>query len=58
MRDKEEKRKNVYEECPNDRINGLKGKISIKEGKKTVKFIYDGRFGQGYDGCGTHTHQF
>ena len=55
MKSKEEK-KNIYIECRNDRVDGLKGKVKVKNGERKVVFQYDGKYGQGYDGCGTHTH--
>lgn len=48
----------------NDVITGLKRKIVI--GKKSngvstksgeMRFSYNGKYGQGYDGCGCHTHK-
>lgn len=41
----------------NDKIAGLRTQIVIdgKTPKITVK--YSGRYGIGYDGCGTHTHK-
>lgn len=41
----------------NDKVDGLKAKVTIKEGKKKISLSYDGKYGQGYDGCGTHTHK-
>lgn len=47
----------------NDLINGLKRKIVIsKKDNNTAKisstaFSYNGKYGQGYDGCGCHTHK-
>ena len=41
----------------NDRVDGLKAKVAIKNGKKKVVLTYAGKYGQGYDGCGTHTHK-
>ena len=57
MKTKEEV-KTIYTECRNDRVDGLKCEVKIEDGKKEVKFVYDGKYGQGYDGCGTHTHDF
>lgn len=57
MKSKEEK-KNIYVECRNDRVDGLKGKVKVKNGERKVVFQYDGKYGQGYDGCGTHTHDW
>ena len=41
----------------NDRVDGLKAKISTTKKEKKVKLSYTGKYGQGYDGCGTHTHK-
>ena len=42
----------------NDRVDGLKAKVSNTTRKnKKVKLSYTGKYGQGYDGCGTHTHK-
>ncbi len=41
----------------NDRVTGLKAKVSVSNGTKKVVLSYTGKYGQGYDGCGTHTHQ-
>lgn len=42
----------------NDRVDGLKAKVSVsKDGKKKTVLSYVGKYGQGYDGCGTHTHK-
>lgn len=42
----------------NDRVDGLKASVSIKNGlKKCVILKYAGKYGQGYDGCGAHTHK-
>lgn len=57
MKNKDE-RINIYKECRNDRVDGLKGKVVVEKEKKKVTFIYDGKYGQGYDGCGTHTHDW
>lgn len=54
----EEKSKNIYTECRNDRVDGLKGRVQMRNGKKEITFSYDGKYGQGYDGCGTHTHDY
>lgn len=51
-------RKNIYLECRNDRVDGLKGKVSIQRDRKKITFGYDGKYSQGYDGCGTHTHDW
>ena len=52
-----EENKNIYEIYRNDRVNGLKGKVLVdKNGNKKVVMSYDGKYGQGYDVCGTHTH--
>lgn len=53
-----EERKNIYKECRNDRVDGLKGVVKFENGKKMTEFVYDGKYGQGYDGCGTHTHDW
>lgn len=45
-------------EMRNDRVDGLKAKVTITaEGKKNTTLSYAGKYGQGYDGCGTHTHK-
>ncbi|EDN66487.1 hypothetical protein BGP_1364 [Beggiatoa sp. PS] len=42
----------------NDKVAGLKTHLVLNSrGKKEVKVTYNGRFGLGYDGCGTHTHK-
>jgi len=42
----------------NDRVDGLSAKVTMGSDKKIqVKLRFDGKFGQGYDGCGTHTHK-
>lgn len=42
----------------NDRVDGLKATVSITPtGKKNIVLAYAGKYGQGYDGCGTHTHK-
>ena len=42
----------------NDRVDGLKANVSIESGKEIkVALQYEGKYGQGYDGCGTHTHK-
>lgn len=45
-------------EVRNDYVNGLKTKVTVDNNanKKTV-LRFTGKYGQGYDGCGTHTHQ-
>jgi hypothetical protein len=58
---------NLKGECPmtkkldeikNDRVDGLKAKVSLTaDGKKKTSVSYTGKYGQGYDGCGTHTHK-
>ena len=42
----------------NDQVEGLKAKVTVNN-KNTVKvkLNYEGKYGQGYDGCGTHTHK-
>ena len=57
MKTKEAK-KTIYETCRNDRVNGLRGKVKVVNGKKKCAFQYDGKYSQGYDGCGSHTHDF
>jgi hypothetical protein len=53
-----EKKKNVSESARNDKVEGLKGKVTIdSKGRKKIVMTHEGKFGQGYDGCGTHTHQ-
>lgn len=47
-------------EIRNDLIKDLKVKVRLmnnetSKGKK-VSFAYDGKYGMGYDGCGSHTH--
>lgn len=41
----------------NDRVDGLRGKIYFKGKQKKVVLKFSGKYGQGYDGCGTHTHK-
>ncbi len=41
----------------NDRVDGLKAKVSTTGKNKKIKLSYAGKYGQGYDGCGTHTHK-
>jgi hypothetical protein len=43
----------------NDRVDGLKAEVSVDTKKKTKKSVlkFTGKYGQGYDGCGTHTHK-
>lgn len=42
----------------NDRVEGLKAKVEITPtGKKKTVLSFTGKYGQGYDGCGTHTHK-
>lgn len=50
------KKKTVYDEYPNDKINGLHGSVKVERDKVKVVFSYGGDYTQGYDGCGTHTH--
>lgn len=57
MKSKEQK-KTIYETCRNDRVDGLKGKVKVVDGKKKIIFQYDGKYSQGYDGCGSHTHDW
>ena len=45
-----------YREMKNDRVSGLKAKVTCKSGSKKTVLTYAGKYGQGYDGCGTHTH--
>jgi len=45
----------------NDIVKGLKLKVQLptqaQESKKAkITFKYEGKYGQGYDGCGSHTH--
>lgn len=45
-------------EIRNDHVDGLKAKVSITaDGKKNTTLTFAGKYGQGYDGCGTHTHK-
>lgn len=44
-------------EVRNDRVDGLKANISLANGKKKITLSFAGKYGQGYDGCGTHTHK-
>ena len=45
-------------EIRNDKVQGLKSKVFLdKEGAKKISQHFTGKYGQGYDGCGTHTHQ-
>ncbi len=41
----------------NDRVDGLKAKVATNGKKNRIKLSYTGKYGQGYDGCGTHTHK-
>jgi len=42
----------------NDRVDGLKTKVTIgKTGKVKRVLKFNGKYGQGYDGCGVHTHK-
>ena len=42
----------------NDRVDGLSAKVQVKDDKELkVSLKFEGKFGQGYDGCGTHTHK-
>ena len=41
----------------NDRVDGLTATVSLNNSKKTTVLTYTGKYGQGYDGCGTHTHK-
>ena len=41
----------------NDKVEGLKAAVTVKAGKKKITLSYAGKYGQGYDGCGTHTHK-
>lgn len=41
----------------NDRVDGLKAKVSFMGNHKKATISYTGKYGQGYDGCGTHTHK-
>lgn len=42
----------------NDRVTGLKASTKSEEsGKIKLKLSFTGKFGNGYDGCGTHTHK-
>lgn len=42
----------------NDKVDGLKGKVTIVDGKRKIVFSYKGQYGLGYDGCGSHSHGF
>jgi hypothetical protein len=41
----------------NDKIAGLLTQVRLKGKSVKVKVAYSGRYGLGYDGCGTHTHK-
>lgn len=45
----------------NDLVKGLRRKVVVrKKGNKKFgkpSFGYSGKYGQGYDGCGCHTHK-
>lgn len=47
------------EKCArNDKVDGLSAKVGLGKDKQVkIKLQFDGKFGQGYDGCGTHTHK-
>jgi len=44
----------------NDIIKGLKLKVQLPSSsnanKQKIAYQYAGKYGQGYDGCGSHTH--
>lgn len=42
----------------NDKVTGLRAKISVADNEKKVFFSFKGKHSLGYDGCGTHTHGF
>ena len=47
-----------FKEVRNDMVEGLTANASIESSKDIkVSLQYEGKYGQGYDGCGTHTHQ-
>lgn len=49
---------NVSKSNINDKVDGLSAKVTMGSDKKfQFKLQFDGKFGQGYDGCGTHTHK-
>ena len=41
----------------NDKIAGLLTQVKLNGKSVKVKVAYSGRYGLGYDGCGTHTHK-
>lgn len=46
-------------ECRNDILKDLKVKVSLLSKSKKdrkVSVSYDGKYTNGYDGCGSHTH--
>ena len=49
---------NEKKEVRNDRVEGLTARASVDSSKNIkVALQFEGKFGQGYDGCGTHTHK-
>lgn len=52
-----QKTKYQDESCRNDRVAGLKATIISDGEKKKVTLTYKGRYGLGYDGCGSHSHK-
>jgi hypothetical protein len=47
----------------NDIVQGLKLKVQLKKEnsknrpKLRISALYSGKYGLGYDGCGSHTHK-
>ena len=42
---------------PIEELDSLKTKVTIQGNEIAIKISYEGKFGLGYDGCGTHTHK-
>ena len=53
----EKEKKHNKELKRNDRVAGLQATIDSKGKYKRVTLTYKGRYGLGYDGCGSHTHK-
>lgn len=42
---------------PVGELDGLKTVVMVQGNDVKIKLSYEGKFGLGYDGCGTHTHK-